>query len=191
MTQRSHRFAAVMLVMATALAGCGLNASSTREEMAQARWADVQAQDQNRARLTADMVGALQGAAAPQDIVMLRQIGAGIAPPVSTPETPTDPAAFRRYQAAQLRLTRSLAQLEQISTHYPELQSNQSFVVLRSRLEGSKGRIAVARNDYNEAAESYNAALGHFPASLWSGGRERMQVFTPEPSVPGAGSGTR
>lgn len=191
MTHSPHRVAAATLVVATALAGCGLNASSTREEMAQARWADVQAEDRNRARLTADMVGALQGAAAPQDIVMLRQIGARVATPVPAPDAPTDPVAFRRYQASQLQLTRSLAQLEQIATHYPQLQSTQSFVVLRSRLEGSKGRIAVARNDYNEAAGNYNAALGHFPASLWSGDREKMQVFTPEPSVPGAGSGTR
>ena len=185
MTHSPHRVAAAMLVMATALAGCGLNASSTREEMAQARWADVKAQDQNRARLTADMVGALQGAAGPQDIMMLRQIGTQVATPVPAPEAPTDPVSFRRYQASQLQLTRSLAQLEQIATHYPQLQSTQSFVVLRSRLEGSKGRIAVARNDYNEAAVSYNAALGHFPASLWSGGREKMQVFTPEPPATG------
>ncbi|RZJ44287.1 MAG: LemA family protein [Brevundimonas sp.] len=177
---------AVGLAMTPVLAGCGLNGSSTREEMAQARWAEVRSQYGSRVQLTSDMVGALQGVAAPQDAPALRQLGARVTAPVPAPDTPTDPAAFRRYQTAQLQLTRALDQLEQISTRYPQLRANRNFVVLQSRLDGSEGRIAVARNDYNEAAEDYNDALGRFPTSLWSGGRARMQVFTADPPAPAA-----
>ena len=175
---------AVGLAMTPVLAGCGLQGSDAREEMAQARWSEVQSQYGSRVQLTSDMVRALQGVAAPQDAPALRQLGARVTAPIPAPETPTDPAAFRRYQTAQLQLTRALDQLEQISTRYPQLRANRNFVVLQSRLDGSEGRIAVARNDYNEAAEDYNDALGRFPTSLWSGGRARMQVFTPDPPAP-------
>lgn len=175
---------AVGLAMTPALAGCGLPGSSTREEMAQARWAEVQSQYSSRVKLTSDMVGALQGVAAPQDAPVLRQIGVRVTAPITAPEAPTDPTTFRQYQTAQMQLTRALDQLEQISVRYPQLRANRNFVVLQSRLDGSEGRIAVARNDYNEAAEDYNAALGRFPASLWSGGRAHMQIFTPDPPAP-------
>lgn len=179
MIRRSRLHAAVLLIAATVLAGCGLNARSTPEEVAQARWIDVQTQFSGRARLTSDIVGALRPLAEPQDGPALQSIASRAAGAIPTPPTPTDAAAFRRYQAAQQQLSGALVQLDQISARYPVTRTDRTFILLNTRLDGAEGRIAVAVNDYNKAAGDHNEALGRFPASLWSGDRRRMQLFRP------------
>src|SRR5690606_17794031 len=65
--------------------------------------------------------------------------------------------------------------------NYPQLQSNQNFLVLQSQLEGAENRISVARRDYNEAVRDYNTSLRTFPTVIWAktlhAGSEPMQRF--------------
>jgi LemA protein len=49
---------------------------------------------------------------------------------------------------------------------YPELKANQNFRDLQAQLEGTENRIAVARMDYNKAAQDYNTARLRFPTNL-------------------------
>ncbi|MGZ5931714.1 MAG: LemA family protein, partial [Rhizomicrobium sp.] len=46
---------------------------------------------------------------------------------------------------------------------YPDLKSNQNFLVLQSQLEGTENRIAVARKDYIDAVQAYNTTLRTIP----------------------------
>ena len=99
-----------------------------------------------------------------------------------TPETLNDPAAFRRYQAAQGELSQALSRLLLVVERYPDLKSNQNFLALQSQLEGTENRIAVARRDYNEAVQSYNTSLRTFPTLIWArtfqSGSEPMPLFS-------------
>jgi LemA protein len=51
------------LVVAPAVTGCGYNTIPTKQERAEAAWADVQAQYQRRADLVPNLVATVQGAA--------------------------------------------------------------------------------------------------------------------------------
>jgi len=49
---------------------------------------------------------------------------------------------------------------------YPQLKANENFRALQDQLEGTENRIAVARQDYNEAVNRYNAYIRRFPQVL-------------------------
>ena len=186
MTRFNSRIAAVaaIAVLAPSVAGCGINTIPTKEERAQAAWADVQSQYQRRADLVPNLVATVQGAALQErttltQVVEARARATGV---TVTPETLNDPAAFQRYQAAQGELSQALSRLLMVVENYPTLQSNQNFLALQSQLEGTENRIAVSRRDYNEAVQTYNTTLRTFPSVIWAktfhSGSQPMQLFT-------------
>jgi LemA protein len=175
--------AAAAVVALPALGGCGYNTIPTKQERAEAAWADVQAQYQRRADLVPNLVATVQGAAV-QERTTLTQVVEARARATSvnvTPETLQDPQAFQRFQAAQGELSQALSRLLMVVENYPTLQSNQNFLALQSQLEGTKNRITIARRDYNEAVRDYNTTLRTFPSVIWAktahAGAEPMQLF--------------
>jgi LemA protein len=48
---------------------------------------------------------------------------------------------------------------------YPDLKANQNFRDLQVQLEGTENRISVARQRYNQAAETFNFSIRQFPNS--------------------------
>ena len=83
-----------------------------------------------------------------------------------TPETLNDPAAFRKFQAAQGELGGALSRLMVVSERYPDLKANQGFRDLRVQLEGTENRITVARNRYIQTVQEYNVLARSFPSNL-------------------------
>ncbi|MFZ5624627.1 MAG: LemA family protein, partial [Gemmatimonadota bacterium] len=67
---------------------------------------------------------------------------------------------------ANQALNAPLGRLLAIAEAYPDLKSNQNFLQLQDQLEGTENRIAVARQDYNKAVETYNAYIRRFPQNL-------------------------
>jgi LemA protein len=167
---RPVAFAALAVVAATTLAGCGVNTIPTKQQQAQADWAEVQTQYQRRSDLIPNLVATVQGYAAQErgvlvDVTNARASATRVQVNASTI---TDPAAFQAYAQAQDRLSGVLGKLMVINEKYPELKSNENFLALQSQLEGTENRIAVARRDYNEAVRSYNTELVTFPGLLWA-----------------------
>src|SRR5213594_1679114 len=71
-----------------------------------------------------------------------------------------------------------------IAENYPQLNSNEKFPALQDQLEGTENRIAVARQDYNDAVNRYNAYIRRFPQVLTAkvigkGPREYFELQTP------------
>lgn len=179
---RAAAFAAI-LVAAPAVTGCGINAIPTKEETAKARWGDVQSAYQRRADLVPQLVATVQGAAISErailtEVIQARAQATGV---TVTPETLSDPAAFQQYQAAQGQLSQALSRLMLVVERYPDVKSNQSFLVLQTQLEGTENRINITRLDYNDAVRDYNTSLRTFPTVIWAktlhGGSEPMQLF--------------
>ena len=175
---------AAALVLLPAVSACGYNTIPTKQERAEAAWADVQSQYQRRADLIPNLVATVQGAAT-QERTTLTQVIEARAKATSvqvTPETLSDPAAFQAFQAAQGQLTSALSRLLVTVEAYPQLQANQNFLQLQSQLEGTENRITIARRDYNEAVRDYNTSLRTFPTVIWAktfqSGSEPMQLFT-------------
>src|SRR5439155_19796930 len=67
---------------------------------------------------------------------------------------------------ANAQLTAPLGRLLAIAENYPQLKSNENFRSLQDQLEGTENRIAVERQDYNDAVNRYNAYIRRFPQVL-------------------------
>ena len=76
-------------------------------------------------------------------------------------------------------LTGALKSLFALSEAYPDLKANQNFAALQEELSGTEGKIAYARQFYNEAVQSYNTKTQTFPASILASsfGFKQRQYF--------------
>ena len=70
---------------------------------------------------------------------------------------------------AENMLTQTLRQLFAVSEAYPDLKANQNFLALQEELTGTEGRIAFARQFYNERVLAYDNALESFPSNVIGG----------------------
>jgi LemA protein len=66
-------------------------------------------------------------------------------------------------------LTGALRQVFALSEAYPDLKANQSFVELQEELTATEGRVAYARQFYNDAVLGYNNKIQQFPGMLFAG----------------------
>ena len=76
------------------------------------------------------------------------------------------PEKLAQFQQAQAQVRSALGRLIAVSESYPDLKANQNFLELQAQLEGTENRIAVARKDFNAAAQQYNVSVRRFPANL-------------------------
>jgi LemA protein len=165
------------------VSGCGYNTIPTQEEAAKASWAEVQTQYQRRADLVPNLVATVKGAAKQESDVLIAvtEARAGVTAARFDASTPTDPAKFAEFQAAQDRLGASLRPLIAMQEQYPQLKSLEGFTALQGQLEGTENRIAIARRDYNSSVQTFNTTLRTFPSVVWAktafGSTKPMQLF--------------
>ena len=69
---------------------------------------------------------------------------------------------------ADNELSNALSRLLLVVENYPDLKSNENFKDLSVQLEGTENRIAIARQDYNTAATTYNTKVKSFPTKIIS-----------------------
>ncbi|KPA97597.1 LemA family protein [Pseudomonas asplenii] len=164
----SWRIAALAL-LASMLAGCGINNIPTYDEQVKANWAQVQNQYQRRADLIPNLVETVKGYAKQEQdtltaVIEARSRATSVQVDASTLD---NPEKFKQYQDAQGQLTGALSRLMVVSERYPDLKSNQNFLALQSQLEGTENRISVARRDFILSVEKYNTEIRTFPGRLW------------------------
>ena len=154
-----------LLILATGLAGCGVNDVPRLDEATKAAWSQVLNQYQRRADLVPNLVSTVQGYAQQerQVLVGVTEARAKATQTQLPADILTNPEAFKQFQANQSALTSSLSRLLAISENYPDLKSNQNFLALQSQLEGTENRIAIARRDYIQAVQNYNTVLRTIP----------------------------
>ncbi len=70
---------------------------------------------------------------------------------------------------AENQITGALKSLFALSEAYPDLKANQNFAQLQEELTGTEGRIAYARQFYNDTVYRYNTKVQSFPANLLAG----------------------
>jgi LemA protein len=178
--------AGAVLLVALALTGCGINAVPTQDEQVKAAWSQVLNEYQRRADLVPNLVATVKGYAK-QEQTVLTQVTEARAKATQTqmtlpPDVLSNPQAFQKFEQSQAQLSGSLGRLLAISENYPDLKSNQNFLVLQSQLEGTENRIAVARRDYIDAVQVYNTTLRTIPsrwiAAIFYPDAKPRQTFT-------------
>jgi LemA protein len=66
---------------------------------------------------------------------------------------------------AENAVTEALRSLFAVAEAYPDLKANENFLALQEELAGTEGRIAHARQHYNDSVQSYNTKLQSFPSN--------------------------
>ena len=70
---------------------------------------------------------------------------------------------------AENMLSSTLKSLFAVAEAYPDLKANQNFMMLQEELSGTEGKIAYARQFYNDSVMSFNTGIQTFPANLIAG----------------------
>ena len=163
------KIAVFLLALATlALGGCGYNDMQRSDEQVKAAWAEVVNQYQRRADLIPNLVNTVKGFAQQEQTVLIgvTEARAKATSIQATPELVDNPQAFQQFVQAQREVTGALSRLLAVAENYPQLKSDQNFRELQAQLEGTENRIAVARQRFIKANESYNVLIRQFPNNL-------------------------
>jgi LemA protein len=144
-----------------ALGGCGYNRIQQYDENAQQAKQQISVQLQRRADLVPNLVNTVKGYAAHEEAVFTQVAAArGALTGAIQGGDPTQMAA------ANAQLTGALGRLIAVAEAYPNLKADQTFLRLQDELAGTENRIATARNDYNQAVQTYNTYIRTFPQAL-------------------------
>ena len=163
----------IILAAVLILGGCGCsqyNGLVGQDETVKNAWNKVQSDYQRRADLIPNLVATVKGEATFErgtltDVINAR---ASATQMKVDPENLT-PEKIKEFQAAQGNLSQALGRLMVVTEAYPNLRANDAFRGLQAQLEGTENRIKVARNDFNDAVQTYNTQVRKFPTNLFAG----------------------
>ncbi len=156
-----------VLVLAAIWGFSTYNGLVTKDEAVATAWSNVETQYQRRADLIPNLVNTVKGYAAHESETLESVIAArSAATSINLTADELTPEKIAEYQAAQQQVRSALGRLIAIAENYPDLKANQNFLELQAQLEGTENRIAVARKEFNEIAQTYNVAVRRFPANL-------------------------
>ncbi|HEX4079870.1 MAG TPA: LemA family protein [Rhizomicrobium sp.] len=172
---------AAVILLAIGLSGCGINEIPRQDEQVKAAWSQVLNEYQRRDDLIPNLVATVKGYAHQEQTVLTDVIKARASATQMTMQLPPDilsnPQAFHQFEQSQAQVGSALGRLMVVSERYPDLKSNENFLALQSQLEGTENRIAVARQDYINAVQSYNTMLRTIPY------RWTAAIFYPDAKV--------
>ena len=170
------------LLLVLPLAACGYNRIQTLDEQAASAQSQIEVQLQRRADLIPNLVNTVKGYAQHEEdvFVQVTQARSGLVNAIQTHDA-------EQMANANAALSSSLGRLMVSVEAYPQLKADQTFIKLQDELTGTENRIAVSRNDYNQAVNAYNAYIRQFPTVITAkvtGAKER-KYFTANASASG------
>ncbi len=141
-------------------------------------WSQIDVQLKRRLDLIPNLVETVKGYAAHEKSTLEAVVNARNAA-LAAPSTPAGQAA------ADNAISGALRQLFALSEAYPDLKANQNFLALQEELTATEGRVAYARQFYNDSVLSYNNRLQSFPTVLFAGLLKftRRDFFEAEPAA--------
>jgi LemA protein len=132
-------------------------------------WAQVDVQLRKRYDLIPNLVETVKGYASHERETFEE---------VTRARTAAQQASTVQQQAeAENVLTAAIGRLFAVAEAYPELRASENFQQLQAELSDIEGKIAIARQVYNDAVLSYDNALETVPTNVVAG----MFNFEPRP----------
>ena len=122
-------------------------------------WSQIDVQLKRRIDLIPNLVETVKGYAAHERQTLEAVINARNNA-IAAPQTPQGQAG------ASDALSGALRQLFALSESYPDLKANQNFLALQEELTATEGRVAYARQFYNDSVLGYNNRIQSFPAVI-------------------------
>ena len=150
------RWLALLLLLP--LAGCGYNRIQSLDEQASSAQSQIEVQLQRRGDLIGNLVNTVKGYAQHEEAVFTQvaQARSGLANAIGTHDA-------EQMATANAQMSSALRGLMVQVEAYPQLKADQGFLRLQDELTGTENRIAVARQDYNQSVNAYNAYIRQFP----------------------------
>src|SRR3954452_19789295 len=124
-------------------------------------WSQIDVQLKRRIDLIPNLVETVKGYAAHEKETLDAVIRARNSA-IAAPDTPNAQAN------ADTQLTGALRQVFALGEAYPDLKANQNFLALQEELTATEGRVAYARQFYNDSVLDYNNKIEQVPGSLFS-----------------------
>ena len=124
-------------------------------------WSQIDVQLKRRLNLIPNLVDTVKGYATHEKETLDAVISARNAA-VAAPDTPAAQAK------ADGELTGMLQRLFALGEAYPDLKANQNFLALQEELSSTEGRVAYARQYYNDSVLAYNNKLQQFPTMYFA-----------------------
>jgi LemA protein len=119
-------------------------------------WSQIDVQLKRRLDLIPNLVETVKGYAAHERDTLEAVVNARNVS-IAAPDTPPAQAA------ASSMLSGALGKLFALSEAYPDLKANQNFLALQEELTATEGRVAYARQFYNDSVLTYDNKLESFP----------------------------
>jgi LemA protein len=149
----------VVLVVLVLILVAGYNGLIRRRNQVGNAWSQIDVQLKRRIDLIPNLIETVKGYAAHERETLEAVINARNAA-IAAPDTAAGQAE------ADGLLTGALRQLFALGEAYPDLKANQNFLALQEELTATEGRVAYARQFYNDSVLEYNNKLDQFPTVL-------------------------
>ncbi len=124
-------------------------------------WAQIDVQLKRRYDLIPNLVETVKGYAAHERETLEAVIEAR--------NVAVDASSVQEQAQSENMLTGALRQLFALSESYPDLKANQNFLELQEELTSTEGRIAYARQFYNDSVYGYNTKIQSVPTNVLAG----------------------
>jgi len=150
-----------ILVLLALYAIFAYNGLIRRRNQIENAWSQIDVQLKRRLDLIPNLVETVKGYAAHERETLDNVIRARNAA-MAAPDTPNAQAD------ANNQITGALRQLFALGEAYPDLKANQNFLALQEELTATEGRVAYARQFYNDSVLGYNNKLQQFPTIIFA-----------------------
>jgi LemA protein len=152
----------LVIILAAALAVAMVyNRLVTLRNRCQNAWAQIDVQLRRRYDLIPNLVATVKGYAQHESQTLEAVVAARAAA--------MEIKGLEGRSAAENQLTDTLRSLFAVAEAYPDLKANASFLDLQAQLTDTEGKIAYARQFFNDSVMSFNMAVQQFPANLVAG----------------------
>ena len=148
----------VLVVVVLGWIGLTYNGLVSLRNRIENAWAQIDVQLKRRYDLIPNLVETVKGYAAHESGTLEAVIQARNA--AMTAQGPKDQAA------AENMITGALKSVFALSEAYPDLKANTNFLNLQEELTGTEGRIAYARQFYNDSVTRYNTKIQSVPSNV-------------------------
>jgi LemA protein len=150
-----------VLVIVAAMVAMLYNRLVTLRNRCENAWAQIDVQLRRRYDLIPNLLATVKGYAAHEAGTLEAVTAARAAAMEAT--------GVEGRTAAENQLSATLKSLFAVAEAYPDLKANASFLDLQAQLTDTEGKIAYARQFFNDAVMSFNMAIQQFPANLVAG----------------------
>lgn len=158
-----------ILFLILGMSGCSkFNSIDKADESADEKWGKVETQYQRRMDLIPNLVEVVKGYVDHENSTLVGVIEArSKATSIQIDPTTATEEDFAKLTQVQGDLTQALSKLMMLTENYPDLKANEQFKELQTEIAGTENRIAVARDNFNEAVKFYNNKLRGIGGRLW------------------------